>query len=38
MSTPDEHIHPHATGAAAETVKRHDKPEELIFYCALACC
>ncbi|KAL7277816.1 hypothetical protein ACG7TL_008760 [Trametes sanguinea] len=32
MGTPDEQIYPVATGRAAETVKQHQQPQDLIFY------
>ncbi|EJC99033.1 uncharacterized protein FOMMEDRAFT_136787 [Fomitiporia mediterranea MF3/22] len=32
MSIPDEHIQPHATGAAAKTVEQHQEPQEVVFY------
>ncbi|KAL0955839.1 hypothetical protein HGRIS_002041 [Hohenbuehelia grisea] len=32
MGIPDEHIHPTATGLAAETVQRHQEPQDLVFY------
>ncbi len=32
MSVPDQHIHPVATGAAAQTVAKHQTLQELIFY------
>lgn len=35
MPLPDESIHPVATGAAAETVSKHESPQDIVFYCAL---
>ena len=32
MGSPDEQMHPHATGNAATTVEKHQEPQELIFY------
>lgn len=32
MSMPDEHIHPSATGLAAQTVEKHQEPQEIVFY------
>ena len=32
MSIPDEQIFPYATGAAAETVEKHQQPQDVIFY------
>ena len=32
MSTPDQQIHPHATGRAAQTVEQHQEPQDLVFY------
>lgn len=32
MSIPDVKIHPHATGAAAETVAKHQTPQDLVFW------
>ena len=32
MPIPDEKIYPHATGRAAETVAKHQDPQELVFY------
>ncbi|KAI5123148.1 hypothetical protein M0805_000851 [Coniferiporia weirii] len=37
MPTPDENIHPHATGVAAETVQKHQDPQELVFYSGWFC-
>ncbi|EMD33147.1 hypothetical protein CERSUDRAFT_57316 [Gelatoporia subvermispora B] len=37
MSIPDEKIHPVATGRAAETVAKHQEPQELIFYSGWFC-
>lgn len=37
MGMPDEHIHPTATGTALETVKRHESPEDLVFYSGWFC-
>ncbi|KAF8891850.1 glutathione-S-transferase [Infundibulicybe gibba] len=37
MSVPDEQIFPHATGPAAETVKKHQTSEDLIFYSGWFC-
>ncbi|KAJ6589939.1 glutathione-S-transferase [Mycena vulgaris] len=37
MSIPDEHIFPHATGAALATVEAHKEPQELIFYAGWFC-
>lgn len=40
---PDKIDPPHATGAAADTVKKHSQPHELVFHavrlfrCALVC-
>lgn len=32
MSLPDERFHPYATGLAAETVAKHQDPQDLVFY------
>lgn len=32
MPMPDAAIHPTATGAALETVQKHQKEEDLVFY------
>lgn len=32
MAPPDADIHPVATGSAAETVAKHQDPQELVFY------
>ena len=32
MSSPDAQIFPHATGAAADTVSKHQEPQDLVFY------
>ncbi|KZT21089.1 glutathione-S-transferase [Neolentinus lepideus HHB14362 ss-1] len=37
MGLPDEHIHPHATGAAEKTVAQHEQPQDLIFYAGWFC-
>ncbi|OCH86089.1 glutathione-S-transferase [Obba rivulosa] len=37
MSIPDEKIHPVATGRAAETVAKHQEPQELVFYAGWFC-
>ncbi|KAI0753111.1 glutathione-S-transferase [Daedaleopsis nitida] len=37
MGLPDEHIHPHATGRAAQTVQQHQEPQELVFYSGWFC-
>jgi glutathione S-transferase len=37
MGVPDEHIHPHATGAAAKTVEARQAPQELVFYSGWFC-
>ncbi|KAF5354979.1 hypothetical protein D9756_005532 [Leucocoprinus leucothites] len=37
MSIPDVQIYPHATGAAAETVKQHQSPQELVFWSGWFC-
>jgi hypothetical protein len=37
MPMPDEHIHPHATGRAAETVAAHQAENELVFYSGWFC-
>jgi len=36
-SIPDEQIHPHATGVAAQTVDNHQQPQELVFYAGWFC-
>ncbi|KXN87456.1 Glutathione S-transferase omega-1 [Leucoagaricus sp. SymC.cos] len=37
MSVPDAQIHPYATGAAAETVAKHQDPQELVFWAGWFC-
>ncbi|EMD33587.1 hypothetical protein CERSUDRAFT_159757 [Gelatoporia subvermispora B] len=37
MSTPNGEVHPVATGPAAETVAKHQDPQDLVFYCAWYC-
>jgi len=37
MGLPDEHIHPHATGAAEKTVAQHEQRQDLIFYAGWFC-
>jgi len=37
MGIPDEQIHPVATGPAAETVQKHQEPEDLVFYSGWFC-
>ncbi|KAI0790586.1 glutathione-S-transferase [Abortiporus biennis] len=37
MSVPDANIHPVATGFAAETVAKHQAPQELVFYAGWFC-
>ncbi|KAH9485587.1 putative glutathione S-transferase parC [Psilocybe cubensis] len=37
MGIPDEQIFPHATAAAAETVAKHQEPQDLIFYSGWFC-
>ncbi|CCL99246.1 uncharacterized protein FIBRA_01261 [Fibroporia radiculosa] len=37
MGIPDEDIHPVATGAAAETVAKHQEPQDLVFYSGWFC-
>ncbi|KIP04096.1 hypothetical protein PHLGIDRAFT_76517 [Phlebiopsis gigantea 11061_1 CR5-6] len=37
MAIPDEQIFPHATGAAAETVQKHQQPQDVIFYAGWFC-
>jgi glutathione S-transferase len=37
MSMPDENIHPHATGNAANTVEQHQESSELVFYAGWFC-
>ncbi|KAJ8502710.1 hypothetical protein ONZ45_g11507 [Pleurotus djamor] len=37
MGVPDEQIFPHATGQAADTVAKHQEPQELIFYSGWFC-
>ncbi|KII95625.1 hypothetical protein PLICRDRAFT_97369 [Plicaturopsis crispa FD-325 SS-3] len=37
MSTPDRNIFPHATGAAAATVKNHEQPADLVYYAGWFC-
>ncbi|TCD61941.1 hypothetical protein EIP91_007681 [Steccherinum ochraceum] len=37
MGIPDEHIHPVATGVAAETVAKHWDPQEIVFYSGWFC-
>ncbi|TFK74644.1 glutathione-S-transferase [Pluteus cervinus] len=37
MGSPDEQIHPVATGAAAETAAQHQTPQDLIFYSGWFC-
>ncbi|KAF4563191.1 hypothetical protein EYR40_007098 [Pleurotus pulmonarius] len=37
MSTPDERYHPNATGLAAETVSKHQDPQDLVFYAGWFC-
>ncbi|KAL4064249.1 glutathione S-transferase [Scleroderma yunnanense] len=37
MTLPDENIHPIATGKAAETVGKHQDPQELVFYSGWFC-
>ncbi|KAH8087833.1 glutathione-S-transferase [Cristinia sonorae] len=37
MGVPDEHIHPVATGVAAQTVAKHQEPQDLIFYAGWFC-
>ena len=32
MGSPDEKIHPVATGRAAKTVEQHQEPQDLVFY------
>ena len=32
MANPDAQIYPHATGAAAEVVKLHQEPQDLVFW------
>lgn len=37
MGLPDEHIHPHATGKAANTVAAHKDPQPVTFYAGWFC-
>ncbi|KDR75637.1 hypothetical protein GALMADRAFT_156618 [Galerina marginata CBS 339.88] len=37
MGIPDEQIYPHATAAAAQTVAKHQEPQDLIFYAGWFC-
>ncbi|KAI0645231.1 glutathione S-transferase C-terminal-like protein [Trametes meyenii] len=37
MGTPDEQIHPVATGHAAKTVEEHQGPQDLVFYAGWFC-
>ncbi|EMD32770.1 hypothetical protein CERSUDRAFT_77150 [Gelatoporia subvermispora B] len=37
MSHPDADVYPIATGPAAETVAKHQDPQDLVFYCAWFC-
>jgi len=37
MSLPDAQIYPHATGAAAETVAKHQEPQDLVFWAGWFC-
>ncbi|KAF7428797.1 hypothetical protein PC9H_008029 [Pleurotus ostreatus] len=37
MSLPDERFHPNATGLAAETVAKHQDPQDLVFYAGWFC-
>ncbi|KAI0079304.1 glutathione S-transferase C-terminal-like protein [Panus rudis PR-1116 ss-1] len=37
MAPPDQHIHPVATGRAAETVAQHQDPQDLVFYAGWFC-
>ncbi|KAL4064732.1 glutathione S-transferase [Scleroderma yunnanense] len=37
MTLPDASIHPIATGKAAETVRKHQNPQELVFYSGWLC-
>ena len=34
---PDQKIFPHATGKAAETVAKHQDPQDLVFYAGWVC-
>ncbi|KAI0653510.1 glutathione S-transferase C-terminal-like protein [Cubamyces menziesii] len=37
MSVPDQHIYPHATARAAQTVEQHQEPQDLVFYSGWFC-
>ncbi|KAI0767075.1 glutathione-S-transferase [Fomes fomentarius] len=37
MGSPDEHIFPHATGRATQTVEQHQAPQDLVFYSGWFC-
>jgi glutathione S-transferase len=38
MGMPDENIHPHATGAALETVNAHQEPQDIVFWSGWCVC
>jgi len=37
MATPDQNVHPHASGAAEKTVRDHQDPQELVLYGSWFC-